>query len=76
MAAFAREGGEGMEGHVGEVLTWLVEGLGGRVWDGKEDIVHAVGAVCKECTDAVEKVAVRIGVAHLARMFCTSSNEN
>ena len=58
MAAFAVQAPEGLEGHVGVVLTWLLEGLGGRTWEGKEELVEAVASMCKECTAAVDKEAV------------------
>ena len=43
---------------MGEVLAWLVGGLQGRVWDGKEELLRAVAVVCKECPAAVDAAAV------------------
>ena len=40
-------------GHLSAVLHSLLSGLQGRVWEGKESLLKALGSVCKSCSSAI-----------------------
>ncbi|KAI7810407.1 proteasome adapter and scaffold protein ECM29 [Triplophysa rosa] len=43
--------------HLGMVLSALLQGLAGRTWDGKEELLKAVGSVVSKCSVELQKPA-------------------
>ncbi|XP_076874647.1 proteasome adapter and scaffold protein ECM29 [Brachyhypopomus gauderio] len=41
--------------HLGMVLSALLQGLGGRTWAGKEELLKAVGSVVSKCSEELKK---------------------
>nr|XP_055061565.1 proteasome adapter and scaffold protein ECM29 [Misgurnus anguillicaudatus] len=44
--------------HLGMVLSALLQGLAGRTWAGKEELLKAVGSVVSKCSEELQKPAV------------------
>ncbi|KAM6972070.1 proteasome adapter and scaffold protein ECM29 [Aplochiton taeniatus] len=58
MATVAKEQtGSLVAPHLGMVLTALLQGLAGRTWAGKEELLKAVGSVVSKCSGELQKPA-------------------
>ncbi|KAM9313856.1 proteasome adapter and scaffold protein ECM29 [Pholidichthys leucotaenia] len=56
MATVAKEQmGSLVAPHLGLVLTALIQGLSGRTWAGKEELLKAIGAVVSKCNTELQK---------------------
>ncbi|KAF7662410.1 hypothetical protein LDENG_00236880 [Lucifuga dentata] len=56
MATIAKEQtGSLVAPHLGLVLTALMQGLSGRTWAGKEELLKAIGSVMSKCSTELEK---------------------
>ncbi|KAL8170504.1 hypothetical protein V2J09_022308 [Rumex salicifolius] len=45
--------GESLSGHDQILLNYLMKELPGRLWEGKESLLHAIAAVCSSCHDTI-----------------------
>ncbi|XP_042168716.1 proteasome adapter and scaffold protein ECM29-like [Oncorhynchus tshawytscha] len=41
--------------HLGMVLSALLQGLVGRTWTGKEELLNAIGSVVSKCSGELQK---------------------
>nr|XP_046268300.1 proteasome adapter and scaffold protein ECM29 [Scatophagus argus]XP_046268309.1 proteasome adapter and scaffold protein ECM29 [Scatophagus argus] len=58
MATVAKEQtGSLVAPHLGMVLTALMQGLSGRTWAGKEELLKAIGSVVSKCSTELQKPA-------------------
>ncbi|XP_068607533.1 proteasome adapter and scaffold protein ECM29 [Brachionichthys hirsutus] len=56
MATVAKEQtGSLVAPHLGMVLTALMQGLSGRTWAGKEELLKAIGSVASKCSSELQK---------------------
>ncbi|XP_049900476.1 proteasome adapter and scaffold protein ECM29 [Epinephelus moara] len=56
MATVAKEQtGSLVAPHLGMVLTALMQGLSGRTWAGKEELLKAIGSVVSKCSEELKK---------------------
>ncbi|KAK2816960.1 hypothetical protein Q5P01_025151 [Channa striata] len=56
MATVAKEQtGSLVAPHLGMVLTALIQGLSGRTWAGKEELLKAIGSVVSKCSTELQK---------------------
>jgi proteasome component ECM29 len=52
-AAAAQGAGPGLAPHAQALLKALLGELPGRLWDGKEAVLEAIGAICKACWETI-----------------------
>lgn len=52
-AALAEGIGGDLGPHGSTLLVALLGELPGRLWDGKEAVLHAIGGICKACSEAI-----------------------
>uniref|UniRef100_A0A8C9N950 Ecm29 proteasome adaptor and scaffold n=2 Tax=Serinus canaria TaxID=9135 RepID=A0A8C9N950_SERCA len=55
MASIAKQTGSLVPPHLGMVLSALLQGLPGRTWTGKEELLKAIGSVVSACSAELQK---------------------
>ncbi|XP_042307801.1 proteasome adapter and scaffold protein ECM29 isoform X4 [Sceloporus undulatus] len=54
MASIAKQTGSLVPPHLGMVLTALLQGLAGRTWTGKEELLKAIASVITSCSSIID----------------------